>query len=164
MNFVRINDYPNYVIHPCGTILRIYKNKTKELNGSLNFVKGSETLAYKRFTFSKNNVGKMLYLHRLLALHFIPNPENKPTIDHKNRNPLDNRLENLRWASNHEQNLNRIIKQKVITKGRIFKRKNRNSWRWGYYISGKAKSKSMTSKEDLEKYRIELLKKYNISI
>ena len=34
MNFVRITNYPDYVIHPCGTILRICKSKTTELKHS----------------------------------------------------------------------------------------------------------------------------------
>ena len=40
---------------------------------------------------------------RLLALTYIPNPDNKATIDHINRDRQDDRLENLRWASAIEQ-------------------------------------------------------------
>ena len=50
---------------------------------------------------------KFYSLHRLLGLMFIPNPENKPQIDHIDRNPGNNSLENLRWVTRSENNLNR---------------------------------------------------------
>jgi hypothetical protein len=48
-------------------------------------------------------------LHRLLALQFIPNPENHPMIDHIDRNKTNNNLENLRWCNRatNEQNTTR---------------------------------------------------------
>ena len=45
---------------------------------------------------------KKWFLSRLLATHFIPNPENKPEIDHIDRNTLNNSLSNLRWVSRQE--------------------------------------------------------------
>jgi hypothetical protein len=44
---------------------------------------------------------------RLVAFTFISNSENKAEIDHINRNPWDNRVENLRWATRTENLLNR---------------------------------------------------------
>lgn len=49
---------------------------------------------------------KHYYVHRLIAETFLDNPQNKPEIDHINRNPSDNRLENLRWATRSENNRN----------------------------------------------------------
>lgn len=51
-------------------------------------------------------------LHRLLALTYIPNPENLPVVDHIDRNRTNNSLSNLRWAS-LETNANNIDKEKA---------------------------------------------------
>ena len=45
--------------------------------------------------------------HRVIALQFIPNPDNLPEIDHINRDKLDNRIENLRWCSRCDNQRNK---------------------------------------------------------
>ena len=50
-------------------------------------------------------------VHRAVAELFIPNPENKPFIDHINTNPLDNRAENLRWVTTKENNNNPLTRK-----------------------------------------------------
>ena len=154
MNFVRINGFPSYVIHPCGTIIRLYKNgNTKELKHN------KTPFGYRSVWLCKNGKHKHFLVHRLLGIAFIPNPENKPQIDHENGVKDDNSLENLSWVTQSE-NMNgfRSQRPKAITKGGIYKVKN--SWVWHFYIDGIKKSKCMKSKEKLEKFRKEKLSLY----
>ena len=61
------------------------------------------------------------YLHKIVAELFIPNPENKPEIDHINGNKSDNRVENLRWVT-HSENMNNTITREHISKSLTYKR------------------------------------------
>lgn len=57
---------------------------------------------------SKQNKYKGYFVHRLVAEAFIPNPENKPYIDHINTIKTDNRVENLKWCTSKENSNNPI--------------------------------------------------------
>jgi hypothetical protein len=52
-------------------------------------------------------------IHRLVAEAFIPNPENKPEVDHIDRNKLNNNLSNIRWADRKIQNNNRNLSNMI---------------------------------------------------
>lgn len=60
---------------------------------------------YYRVTLSVNRRRKQVYLHRLLAEHFIPNPRNLPQVNHKDGNKLNNDLINLEWCSVQENTI-----------------------------------------------------------
>lgn len=68
-------------------------------------------LGYKVVNLRKNNKYQMYTVHRLVAEAFIPNPENKPCIDHINTIRDDNRVDNLRWVTYSENNLNIITRK-----------------------------------------------------
>ena len=57
----------------------------------------------------KDGKRKYMTIHRLIALAYIDNPENKPEVDHIDRNRTNNNITNLRWATIEEQNRNRDI-------------------------------------------------------
>ena len=96
---MKIKGYENYEIFEDGRIVN-------KLGRILKCGIGNH--GYKQTELWKDGIRKGFLLHRLLALHFIPNPENKYSVDHENRDPLDNRLCNLSWATKEEQNANQI--------------------------------------------------------
>lgn len=57
---------------------------------------------YIRVDLSKKGQKKRFPIHRLVAIAFIPNPENKEQVNHQNGNKLDNRIENLNWMTRKE--------------------------------------------------------------
>lgn len=57
---------------------------------------------YYRCQIKYNGVDFCEFVHRLVAQAFIPNPENKKDVNHKNGNKLDNRVENLEWCTRQE--------------------------------------------------------------
>lgn len=54
---------------------------------------------YMKVTLYKHNKGKQEYIHRLVAMAFIPNPENLPQVNHKDENKSNNEVSNLEWCS-----------------------------------------------------------------
>lgn len=68
---------------------------------------------YMDYTFSGDGIQSIITVHRLIAEAFIPNPKNKPCIDHINTVKDDNRIENLRWCTQQENMNNPITYERV---------------------------------------------------
>lgn len=91
--------YKEYDVYIDG---RVYSRKTKQfLECTLNG-KG-----YVKLNLCKNSKKKHVFVHRLVALAFIPNPDNLPCVDHINGIRDDNRVANLRWADRCDNAQNR---------------------------------------------------------
>lgn len=88
------------------------KGSVKSIKKNDILMKGAYLKGYKIISLWKNGTGRMFRVHRLVAMSFIPNPENKPCIDHVNGNRSDNRVENLRWVTPKENQNNPITKDK----------------------------------------------------
>ncbi len=98
---MEIQEYKNYTISEDG---KVYNKKFKRYLKPYKNNKG-----YLIVSLYKDGKRKHISIHRLVALHFIENPENKETVDHIDRNRTNNSVNNLRWATKAEQNRNRDI-------------------------------------------------------
>lgn len=87
-----------YMISNLGRVKSLNYNNTKK---EKILKSGDNGLGYKFVNLSKNNKIKRYYVHRLVALAFIPNDdiENKTVVNHKDENPRNNHVENLEWCT-----------------------------------------------------------------
>lgn len=63
---------------------------------------------YLRITVTNEGLRKSYFVHRLVALAFIPNSENKPTVNHIDGIKTNNNVSNLEWATHKEQKIHAI--------------------------------------------------------
>lgn len=102
-----------------------------------------------------------MFVHRLVALAYIPNPDNKPCIDHIDENKLNNHKDNLRWATHSENMQNK--KQPLCTNKLGEKNisiKNNNGYivyNFQKIINGKRIEKNFKTLEEAKAYRDSIL-------
>ena len=150
-----IENYENYIIFENGDLLNILKGRMNKF--SIN------KEGYKDIRLCKNGKQKHFRLHRLLALAYIPNPENKEYIDHINRDKLDNRLENLRWVSPLENSQNQNIRiDNTSGEKNIRFRKARDTWEFSKTINKIRFRKSFKTKEEAIECKKEFYKDNNL--
>lgn len=116
-NFKPIPGFENYLISGNA---EIYSLKFKKIL-KISIDRCKKYKLYVRITLSNKGKRKTFYLHRLVAITFIPNPENKPEVNHKDKNIYNNCKDNLEWTTSQE-NTSHALKNKV-DKNCIGKRK-----------------------------------------
>ncbi|MBO5714322.1 MAG: HNH endonuclease [Clostridia bacterium] len=109
MNILPIKDFPNYYITDTGDVYSTVCNPIYNPNGELQKLKPSDCHGYLGISFWIRGKSYRKLVHRLVAEAFIPNPENKPEINHKNGIRNDNRVANLEWVT-HSENMKHAYK------------------------------------------------------
>ena len=107
-----IKGYENYIINTKGQIRRIigkYCPNGRILKSQIS------TNNYIQICLCKNGKAKMFRLHRLLAEAFLPNPANKPQVNHIDGNRKNNDLSNLEWVTVSENMLHAMY----VTKNKL---------------------------------------------
>jgi len=86
--------YKGYEVWSDGTILS--KRFSKPMSA------GVATNGYRYVPISFKGVEKRTAVHRIIAETFIPNPDGKPIVNHKDGNKLNNSIDNLEWSTYSE--------------------------------------------------------------
>ena len=97
MEFKNIKGFDQYRIYQDG---HVYSCKSKKV------LKPGLRSGYKKVNLCKDGIHYTKDIHRLVAEHFIDNPENKLCVDHIDRDRTNNMYWNLRWATHKENMMN----------------------------------------------------------
>jgi hypothetical protein len=143
---MEIEGYENYLIYEDG---RVYSKKTKIYLSTCDDGNG-----YLQVGLSKDGNQKSHKIHRLVAEHYIPNPDNKPCVDHIYRDKTDNRVENLRWATISENGQNRGVQKnnKVGIKNICYDKIN-DTYKYEKKINNKIHKKTFKTLEEAIAYK-----------
>lgn len=114
--WIPIKDYEDqYMISNLG---RIKSLKRKGRKNNIILKEGVDKCGYLFVSLTKNGISHTFYNHRLVALHFILNNENKLEVNHIDGNKKNNYFYNLEWVT-HLENINHAIQMNLInTKNR----------------------------------------------
>lgn len=139
----KVWSYPKPCSSKNGMWLKLIANKSKR-------VKAQDYIIWI-VGLRKNNKVTRFLIHRLVADAFIPNPENKPQVNHKDGNPANNHADNLEWVDGFENmqhaqrtGLTNQFTEKSMANRRIQGKKN---WR------SAAKSRRMFTMEEANEIR-----------
>ncbi len=102
----QIDEFPNYHISTFGNIKNVVTNKV---------LKPSVKSGYYSVCLINEIGRKSMKIHRIVAKAFLSNPENKLEVNHKDKNKLNNHVENLEWTTRSENMKHCFMNMKVVT-------------------------------------------------
>lgn len=89
-----------YLIDSLGNVVSLPRQQGSRFVNQYNILTTKiNRHGYKEVALSKDGKTKTVLLHRLIAIHFVENPNNYPCVNHKNGIKTDNRIENLEWCT-----------------------------------------------------------------
>lgn len=128
----KIDGFENFSVSSAGDVRNDVTNVVlKPGKMSIGYLRVN--LPKLRVTPSKNRSPNQMYVHRLVARHFIPNPENKRCVDHVDSNKSNNKIGNLRWATVSENAVNSRMPT-TNTSGVKGVSWDKRASKWGVYI------------------------------
>ncbi len=123
--FDNIPNHPGYYISRTGKLYSRITPGSNKLGDIWRRKKKQYSLSNGKYVkyYKVEIQRKKYYVHRLVALAWIPNPDNKPCVGHKDNNPLNNRVNNLYWCTQKE-NLEQMVRD-----GRSLPREKNPAWK-----------------------------------
>jgi hypothetical protein len=125
-----IPGFPGYMVDTLG---RVYSQNTERI-----LLPNYDDAGYLKVTLSKDGLSYTRTIHRLVAEAFIPNPEQKPQVNHKDGRKWNSILSNLEWNTTSENALhrNRVLGKINGQKGIVCKSSISNHVKAGTPING----------------------------
>lgn len=157
LEFEPLKDFEDrYMINRQGQIWSICYNKVMKFDMSRDGY-------YKILLCNDKGKNNKRSLHRLLAIQYIPNPDNLPEVDHIDRDKTNNNLDNLRWVthSHNCRNKDRSYNHQGTISECYYKHNDKKYYKAQYYIGdGTRKQRTSYDRQICEDWLTEMRTKY----